>query len=82
MIEKAERCLMDRGFEFVRVRSYGNLSRIEVDRVERNKFFSESVLDEISNALKEIGYRFVTMELEGYQMGSMNRGLSEKDLKG
>ncbi len=79
MIEKAERYLTGMGFEFVRVRSYGNLARIEVRREERRSFFSEDVLDEISSALKEMGYLFVTMELEGYRMGSMNRELPAKD---
>jgi len=79
MIEGAERYLTRRGFEFARVRSYGNLARIEVLPRDRNRFFSENVLDEISGALKEIGYLFVTMDLEGYRMGSMNLELSEKN---
>jgi uncharacterized protein len=80
MIEKAEQYLSDAGFECVRVRSYGNLARIEVGREERRKFFFDEVLDDLSAALKEIGYLYVTMELEGYRMGSMNFVLSEKNL--
>ncbi|MGD0277974.1 MAG: ATP-dependent sacrificial sulfur transferase LarE [Smithella sp.] len=79
MIEKAEQYLTGMGFEFVRVRSYGNLARIEVLPENRNRFFFEGVLDEISGALREIGYLFVTMDLEGYRMGGMNRELSGKN---
>jgi uncharacterized protein len=80
MIERAEQYLADAGFECVRVRSYGNLARIEVGREERRKFFSDEILDDLSAALKEIGYLYVTMELEGYRMGSMNLVLTEKNV--
>ncbi|MGP8154743.1 MAG: ATP-dependent sacrificial sulfur transferase LarE [Smithella sp.] len=82
MIEKAEQYLTGMGFDFVRVRSYGNLARIEVSPEDRKRFFSESVLDEVSSALREIGYLFVTMDLGGYRMGSMNLELSEEIIKG
>lgn len=72
-IEKSERYLMDMGFAFVRVRSDGALARIEFARKDRNRLFYEDILDDISQKLKSFGYLFVAMELEGYQMGSMNR---------
>jgi pyridinium-3,5-biscarboxylic acid mononucleotide sulfurtransferase len=74
-IEKSERYLMDAGFTFVRVRSDGDLARIEFRREDRNRVFREDLLDDISKTLKGFGYVFVSMELEGYQMGSMNRTL-------
>lgn len=52
-IEKAESCLIDMGFECVRVRSCGSQARIEVEQEERSKFFSETVLDRVPRALKE-----------------------------
>ncbi|RLE50710.1 MAG: ATP-dependent sacrificial sulfur transferase LarE [Candidatus Methanomethylicota archaeon] len=61
------------GISLVRVRDHGFIARIEVDRNERRKLFNEQVLDEISRRLKKLGYLYVTMELEGYTSGSMDR---------
>ncbi len=77
-IEKSEQYLMDSGFTFVRVRSEGALARIEFGREDRNRLFSENLLDDVSRTLKGFGYDFVAMELEGYQTGSMNRTLKGK----
>jgi uncharacterized protein len=71
-IEKSERYLTDMGFRSVRVRSHGNIARIECGREERKKLFNEALMDTISGQLKGYGYTYVTMELEGYAMGSMN----------
>jgi uncharacterized protein len=78
-IEKAERYLMDIGFTFVRVRSDGALARIEFSREDRNRLFSENLLDDVSRTIKGFGYDFVAMELEGYQTGSMNKTLKGKN---
>ena len=75
-IEMAEKYLMDNGFMAVRVRSDGPLARIEVGREERKIFFDEDRLDTIARELKAMGYTYVAMELEGYQIGSMNRTLT------
>jgi len=61
------------GVKLVRVRDHGNIARIEVAREERKKLFNEKVLDEISKRLKELGFLYVTMELEGYVSGSLDR---------
>lgn len=57
----------------VRVRDHGVIARIEVGRNERKKLFNERVLDEISRHLKELGYLYVAMELEGYISGSLDK---------
>jgi uncharacterized protein len=72
-IERAEDRLRARGFRQFRVRSHGDLARIEVSPDERSRFFDESVLDAVSADLKSCGFLYVAMELEGYTMGSMNR---------
>lgn len=75
-IDRAEKYLMEEGFAGVRVRSDGPLARIEVGREERRLFFNEDKLDTVACALKALGYTYVALELEGYQMGSMNRTLT------
>ncbi|MDP4143485.1 MAG: ATP-dependent sacrificial sulfur transferase LarE [Bacillota bacterium] len=71
-IEEAEKYLMSIGFRAVRVRSHGNIARIEVDKKDRKRLFDEELLDSISKQIKAIGYKHVTLELEGYKMGSLN----------
>lgn len=71
-IEKAEKYMMDRGFRAVRVRCHGNLARIEIEKKDRHKLFDEQILDEISAKLKECGFSYVTLDLEGYRVGSFN----------
>ena len=63
------------GVRLVRVRVHGVIARIEVGRSERRKFFNEVVLDEISRRLKNLGYLYVAMELEGYKPGSLDEML-------
>lgn len=74
-IEKAEKYLMSIGFEGVRVRCHSDLARIEVQREERHKLFNEELLDSISATLKEYGFRYVALDMEGYRVGSLNQSI-------
>lgn len=78
MIENAEDYLSSIGFKQYRVRHHGDMARIEVSRDERNKFFNMELMDKISGKLKEIGFTYVTMDLEGYSQGKMNVNLVNK----
>jgi uncharacterized protein len=69
-IEEAERLLLARGFDWVRVRLHGGLARIEVAREQRARLLAEA--DGVVTALKALGLRHVTLDLEGYRLGSMN----------
>jgi uncharacterized protein len=80
-IEKAEDALWDAGFRQFRVRSHGDIARIEVSPEERRRFFNESLLDELSQKIKSAGFLYAAFELEGYVMGSMNRVLMNQVLK-
>lgn len=72
MIESAEVFMMTHGFRAVRVRKHGDLARIEVSSQERHLLFSEALLDTIVEGLKNIGFRYVTIDAAGYKMGSFN----------
>ncbi|MDK2919402.1 MAG: pyridinium-3,5-biscarboxylic acid mononucleotide sulfurtransferase [Candidatus Petromonas sp.] len=65
------------GFRAVRVRCYGDLARIEVDRGDRNKLFNEDILDAISHKLKEFGFKYITLDMEGYRTGSFNAAIGK-----
>jgi uncharacterized protein len=77
-VEKAEDALRLRGFRQFRVRSHGDIARIEVAPDERSLFFREDALDTISRELKSFGFLYVAFELEGYKMGSLNKVLQAK----
>jgi uncharacterized protein len=71
-IESAERVVRKiTGANELRVRDHGNLARIEIGKNERNLLFKTKLMDEISQELKKLGYKFITMDLEGYRTGSL-----------
>ena len=76
-IERAEDYLRSLGFRQFRVRSHGDIARIEAAPEERRRFFDETALDNISRTLKSFGFLYVAFELEGYVMGSMNKPLQQ-----
>jgi len=59
------------GVQQLRVRDHNGLARIELGKNERNLFFDAKVMDEIAEELKRLGFKYVTMDLEGYRTGSM-----------
>ncbi|MEI6126237.1 MAG: ATP-dependent sacrificial sulfur transferase LarE [Pseudomonadota bacterium] len=74
-IAGAERCLKTLGFMQVRVRDYGDTARIEVPEGDLALAITPAVRSEIVACLKRLGYLFITLDLEGYSTGSMNRTL-------
>jgi len=71
-IEAAERALSELGFCAVRVRCHGDLARIELDRGEHLRLLDESMGARVATALTACGFRYVTLDLRGYRMGSFN----------
>jgi uncharacterized protein len=67
-IEKAETVLRDRNYSQYRVRHHGDLCRIEVEPSDFERILAERL--DIMAALKALGYRFVTLDLNGYSTGS------------
>lgn len=77
MVEKAEQLLLDYGFRQVRVRIHDNLARIEVLPEQFDKLMEEKARADVVAKLKEYGFLYVTMDLAGYRMGSMNDALKK-----
>jgi pyridinium-3,5-biscarboxylic acid mononucleotide sulfurtransferase len=65
------------GVRQLRVRDHNGLARIEVAKNERPLFLNLEVFDGVSEALKKLGFKYVTMDLEGYRTGSMLLTLKE-----
>lgn len=77
-VERAEKFLIDRGFRTVRVRCHQDLARIEVATSDITRFVQEPLRTEIVDALKSFGFHFVTIDLQGYRMGSLNETINRK----
>lgn len=73
MVDQAEQLLLDLGFHQLRVRIHGKMARIEVMPEEFQKLLENR--EQIVAKLKEYGFTYVTMDLQGYRMGSMNETL-------
>ena len=71
-VETAESALRALGFGAVRVRCHDDLARIEVDRADLTRLLDESVGSKVVAALTGCGFRYVTLDLQGYRMGSFN----------
>ncbi|MBQ9530451.1 MAG: ATP-dependent sacrificial sulfur transferase LarE [Eubacterium sp.] len=73
MVEKAENKLHSLGFLQSRVRIHSDLARIEINRNEFENLIAVS--DEINSYFKELGFTFISMDLEGYKTGKMNQNI-------
>jgi uncharacterized protein len=70
-IEAAEAALKTLGFRQVRVRHHGDVARIEVEPADIPRLVEQR--DLAAHLLREAGYKFVSVDLEGYSTGSLNR---------
>lgn len=78
MIDLAEQFLLDQGFHQVRVRIHGKMARIEIEPREFERVLE--LRKEIVYQFKRIGFTYVTMDLMGYRMGSMNETFKKEDV--
>ena len=72
-VEAAEKILLDTGFGQLRVRVHGNLARIEILPDYFTKTFE--IRNMLVEKFKSLGFDYVTLDLQGYRVGSMNVGL-------
>ena len=71
-VAKAEDFLKSLGFKTVRVRDHGHLARIEINEDSLELLLSPKIRKHVSEVLKNLGYDFISLDLEGYRSGSMN----------
>lgn len=76
-IENAEEILYKKGFKQFRVRNHNNIARIELSQADRKKILNLDLMDFFSRKLKELGFKYVTLDLTAYQSGSMNKEILE-----
>jgi pyridinium-3,5-biscarboxylic acid mononucleotide sulfurtransferase len=71
-VDRAEQFLRSLGFRQVRVRHHNKIARIEVDAGELPRLAESPIRDRVLRELRRLGYAYVTVDLAGYRMGSLN----------
>jgi uncharacterized protein len=79
-VERGEEALRNLGFRQFRVRHHGDIARIEIAREEMARALNQEMAAEFSRIFKALGFKFVTLDLEGFRSGSMNALLPAEQL--
>ena len=74
-IEQAEQVLRDLGFRIFRVRHHDTVARLELARTEMPRALDPAVNAQLVASLKALGYQYVSLDLQGYRLGSLNEAL-------
>jgi len=80
VVERGEDALHALGFRQLRVRHHGDIVRIEIAREELTRALTPEMAAEFSRIFKALGFKFVTLDLEGFRSGSMNAFLAAEIL--
>ena len=80
VIERGEDALRALGFRQFRVRHHGEIVRIEIAREELSRALTPEMASEFTATFKRLGFKFVTLDLEGFRSGSMNQLLTTEEL--
>jgi pyridinium-3,5-biscarboxylic acid mononucleotide sulfurtransferase len=71
-VERGEESLRQLGFRELRVRHHGELARVEIARNELPRALTMEMMDAITAALKQAGFKYVTLDCQGFRSGAMN----------
>jgi uncharacterized protein len=77
-VGRAEELLREHGIRTLRVRHHENIARIEVGEKEMERFYDPVFRQTVVRQLRDLGYLYVTLDLQGYRTGSMNEVLKER----
>ena len=80
-VERGEESLRQLGFRELRVRHHGEVARVEIAREELPRALTMEMLDRITAAVKQAGFKYVTLDCSGFRSGSMNAVLPVDVLK-
>jgi uncharacterized protein len=81
VVERGEDAVRDLGFRQFRVRHHGDIVRIEIAREELERALNPAMAAQFSAIFKALGFKFVTLDLEGFRSGSMNALLPAEQLR-
>lgn len=75
-VERGEESLRQLGFREFRVRHHGELARVEIARVELPRALTMEMMDAMTEALRNAGFKYITLDCAGFRSGSLNEMLS------
>ena len=81
VVERGEDAIRAMGFRQFRVRHHGDIVRIEIARDELERALDPTIASEFTRIFKALGFKFVTLDLEGFRSGSMNTLLPADQLR-
>jgi pyridinium-3,5-biscarboxylic acid mononucleotide sulfurtransferase len=81
VVEQGEDALRDLGFRQFRVRHHGEIVRLEISREELPQAMTPEMAASFTGIFKKLGFKFVTLDLEGFRSGSMNQLLAPSEIK-
>lgn len=76
-VERGEKILRDLGFREFRVRLHGELVRLEIAPDEMERALPKRMIDQLADSFRQLGFRYVTLDLHGYRTGAMNEILEK-----
>lgn len=71
-VERSEEYMRALGFKEFRVRVHGDLARLEIAPAELNRVLDPGLMTRITEDLKQVGFKYVTLDMQGFRSGSMN----------
>ena len=71
-VDRGEEILRELGFREFRVRNHDTLVRLEISPAEMHNVLRKEIVDELARRFRELGFKYVTLDLHGYRSGSMN----------
>ena len=81
-VAKAEKVLAGLGIRELRVRVHGDVARIELGREDMGILLDEENAKTVAGRFRELGFCYITLDIEGYRMGSMNERLEGRGKRG
>jgi len=76
-VDSGEEILRELGFREFRVRHHDSLVRLEISPAEMDLALKRDVVDQLAKRFRELGFKYVTLDLQGYRSGSMNEALKQ-----
>lgn len=74
-VDRGEEILREFGFREFRVRHHDTLVRLEISTAEMDRVLQKDVVDQLAARFRELGFKYVTLDLHGFRSGSMNEAL-------
>jgi uncharacterized protein len=74
-VDRGEEILREFGFREFRVRHHDTLVRLEISPAEMDRALRKEVIDQLAARFRELGFKYVTLDLHGFRSGSMNEAL-------